>query len=554
MPRHTTTWALPSRIRGSWTKRSPATAGRWNLKPDYAEAHNNLGNALKDQGKLDEAVACYRRALELKPDYAEAHNNLGVAFKDQGKLDEAVACYRRALELKPDYAEAHNNLGNALKDQGKLDEAVACYRRALELKPDFAEAHNNLGNALKDQGKLDEAVACYRRALELKPDYAEAHGNLGIALEEMGDLRGAEDSFRAALRHNSRFAFAHYKLAETPGRQTSAAGSGCAAPVAGGNGADGRTTIVAALRPGPSPRREGRVCRGRRAPRSGQRAATVRVAQVRPGVRPESTRVSRHPDDRVSTPDFFERVRGFGLESELPVFVVGLPRSGTTLIEQILASHCQVFGAGEITLARDTMAALGGQGADSIEGFRRLDRPTARRLASRHLERLRALNRTALRIVDKMPENYLLLGLLASLFPRAKLIHCRRDLRDVAVSCWMTHFREIRWANDQQHIASRFHEYQRMMEHWRKVLPVPLLEVDYEETVADLEGVARKLVAWCGLAWEPSCLEFHQAKRPVRTASAVQVRQPVFRTSVGRWKHYEQAWASLFARLEGMNP
>ena len=180
------------------------------------------------------------------------------------------------------------------------------------------------------------------------------------------------------------------------------------------------------------------------------------------------------------------------------------------------------------------MAALGGQGADFIEGLRRLDRPTARRLASRHLESLRAFSPAALRIVDKMPENYLYLGLLASLFPRAKFIHCRRDLRDVAVSCWMTHFREVRWASDQQHIASRFHEYQRMMEHWRKVLPAPLLEVDYEETVADLEGVARKLVAWCGLAWEPACLEFHQTKRPVRTASAVQVRQPVFRTSVGQ--------------------
>ena len=155
MPRRTTTWAL----------------------------------RLRDQGKLDEAVACYRRALELKPDYAEAHNNLGTAFKDQGKLDEAVACYRRALELKPDFAEAHNNLGIALKDQGKLDEAVACYRRALELKPDYAEAHNNLGNALKDQGKLDEAVACYRRALELKPDFAEAHGNQSLLSLLTGDFQ-----------------------------------------------------------------------------------------------------------------------------------------------------------------------------------------------------------------------------------------------------------------------------------------------------------------------------------------------------------------------------
>ena len=253
----------------------------------------------------------------------------------------------------------------------------------------------------------------------------------------------------------------------------------------------------------------------------------------------------------VCTPDFFERVRGFGLESEIPVFVVGLPRSGTTLTEQILASHSQVFGAGEINLVRDTLAGSGGRGADFIEGFRRLDRETARRLASRHLERLCTLSPQALRIVDKMPDNYLYLGLLASLFPRAKLIHCRRDLRDVAVSCWMTNFEQIRWANDQRHIASRFHEYQRMMEHWRKVLPVPLLEVDYEETVADLEGVARRLVAWCGVEWEPACLDFHQTKRPVSTASTVQVRQPVFRTSVGRWKHYEQSLSTLLSALPG---
>ncbi len=286
------------------------------------------------------------------------------------------------------------------------------------------------------------------------------------------------------------------------------------------------------------------------------------------------------------TPDFFQRVRGFGLESELPVFIVGLPRSGTTLSEQILASHGRVFGAGEIHLASDTMAALGGQTVrqafqpdivrqvdhdhdheymvpdivpdivpdpePSIEGLRHLDRATAQRLASQHLERLRAISPAALRIVNKMLDNYLYLGLLACLFPRAKFIHCRRDLRDVAVSCWMTTFGEVRWANDQQHIASRFHQYRRLMEHWRKVLPVPLLEVDYEETVTDLEGVARRLVAWCGLEWEPKCLEFHQTKRPVNTASVVQVRQPVYKTSLGRWKHYEQPLALLFARLEAM--
>ena len=252
----------------------------------------------------------------------------------------------------------------------------------------------------------------------------------------------------------------------------------------------------------------------------------------------------------VCTPDFFQRVRGFGLESELPVFVVGLPRSGTTLIEQILASHTQVFGAGRSNSPTTPWPRSADKTQTSSRAFASW---TARRPPSRFAA-LGATSRASVaqRFASwtRCRSNYLDLGLLASLFPRAKFIHCRRDLRDVAVSCWMTHFREIRWANDQQHIASRFHEYQRIMEHWRKVLPVPLLEVDYEETVADLEGVARKLVAWCGLAWEPSCLEFHRAKRPVRTASAVQVRQPVFRTSVGRWKHYEQALGPLFARLE----
>jgi hypothetical protein len=164
---------------------------------------------------------------------------------------------------------------------------------------------------------------------------------------------------------------------------------------------------------------------------------------------------------------------------------------------------------------------------------------------------LEELNADRSRVVDKMPDNYLYLGLLAALFPRAKFIHCRRDLRDVAVSCWMTNFRQIRWANDPDHIVGRFEVYRRMMEHWRRVLSVPVLAVDYEETVADLEGVARQLADWCGLAWEPACLAFHERKRPVRTASVSQVRQPIYQRSVARWKHYEGSLGSLLARFSG---
>ena len=528
------------------------------LKPDYAGAHSNLGNALKDQGNLDEAAACYRRALELKPDFAEAHFNLGNVLREQTKLDEAVACYCRALELRPNYAAAHANLGNTLKQQGKLDEAVGCLQRALQLEPDLADTHSNLGVALKEQGKFDQAVACWRRALELKPDFAEAHSNLGGALEEMGDLKGAEDSFRAAMRHNSRFVTAHYKLAELLGGKLADEDLAAQRRLLERGSASGEPEELTdverlLLHFGLAQVLDARGQYAEAAEHL-ERGNALQLAERRK--RGQEYDPNEHAlfvtrMIEVCTPDFFRRVRGFGLESELPVFVVGLPRSGTTLIEQIAASHSQVYGAGEIPLAGETLAALGGQGADPVEGLCRLDQDTARRLASRHLERLRALSSAALRIVDKMPDNYLYLGLLAGLFPRAKFIHCRRDLRDVAVSCWMTLFQRVHWANDQQHIASRFQQYQRIMNHWRAVLPVPLLDVDYEEAVVDLEGVARRLVAWCDLPWEPGCLEFHQAKRLVRTASAAQVRQPVYRTSVARWKHYEQALGSLFTRLEG---
>jgi hypothetical protein len=252
------------------------------------------------------------------------------------------------------------------------------------------------------------------------------------------------------------------------------------------------------------------------------------------------------------TRELFERTRGFGLDTELPLFIVGLPRSGTTLIEQILASHSQVHGGGELRFVRQSFEALPEVlqcPASPCQCVAAFNRGTVEHIARDHLARLDRLDGVALRVADKMPDNYLYLGLIAMLFPRARLIHCRRDLRDVAVSCWMTNFRQIRWANDLGHIAARFADYRRLMSHWRQVLPVPVLEVSYEETVSDLESVARKLVAWAGLSWEPACLAFHETVRPVRTASVAQVRQPIYTRSVARWKNYEKDLAPLFEQL-----
>ena len=263
------------------------------------------------------------------------------------------------------------------------------------------------------------------------------------------------------------------------------------------------------------------------------------------------------------TPELFRRLasdRGSPAEagSRLPVFVLGMPRSGTTLVEQVLASHSGVHGAGELRFGAKSFEAMVeavGGGGGILSSLAGLDTAILQQLRARHLEGLRTLlerdrpGAAMDRLVDKMPDNYLYLGLLALLFPNATIIHVRRDLRDVALSCWMTNFRAIRWAFEPETIAARIRDYARLTAHWRKVLPNRVHEVVYEQLVDDLEGEARRLVAACGLEWEPACLSFHETVRPVRTASVTQVRQPLYRKAMARWRHYEQHLADLFARL-----
>jgi tetratricopeptide (TPR) repeat protein len=520
------------------------------LRPDMAEAHNNLGNALRELGRLAAARQAYAQALHLNPRLAMTYNNMGQALQEENALDDARCWYERALELDPDSARFQCNLAGLLAEQETYDAAADGYRLALRLDPAYAEAHCGLGGVRHEQGLFAEAQAHYHEALHCNPDLPAAHAALGRVREELGDPAGAESCWRAALRHDPRHAGAHAQLAtllrdKLPDEDVAALRNLLADP-------DLPDARRAALQFGLAQVLDARGAFAEAAELLRQANALALAVARRRGQGYDPAEHARFVAGMTTTctPAFFERVRGFGLESQRPIFIVGLPRSGTTLTEQILASHSQVFGAGELRLARADFEALAPQADAALEVLARLDQATVRRIGEGHLGRLRELNADRPRAADKMPDNYLYLGLLAVLFPEAKFIHCRRDLRDVAVSCWMANFRHIRWANDSDHIAGRFAEYRRIMEHWRRVLPLPVLEIDYEETVADLEGVARRLVDWCGLDWEPACLAFHEGKRPVRTASVSQVRQPIYQRSVARWKHYESALGALFDGLE----
>src|SRR5579884_598130 len=532
------------------------------LNPSLAEAHSYLGNVLRKMNHFGEARQHFIEALRLNPSFAETHNNLGGVLQDMGNLNEAQHHFIEALRLNPSFAAAHSNLGLVLQEMGNLDEARRHCSEAVRLNPSLAEAHSNLGGVLQEMGNLDEARCHLIEALRLNPCFAAAYCNLGLLRVKLNDLKGAEESFRTALRHDPNGVRAWANLA-TLLRSTLP---------------EDDLEVMCRLVAKPALSKESRarlhfglaqVFDARKqyaqAAEHSLHANALRLEVWRErGESYDPAKHSRFVNDMMATctPAFFHRLRGLGLDSELPIFIVGLPRSGTTLIEQILASHSQVFGGGELQFTRGDFQSLPevmrsvelekpSSGDRAMACLSRLDSEAIHTVAQRHLDRLRALHPTAQRITDKEPENYMFLGLLAVLFPKAKFIHCRRDLRDVAVSCWMTNFGRARWANDPDHIASRFHDYRRLMDHWRTTLPVPVLHIDYEETVEDLESVARKLVSWCGLEWEAACLEFHRTQRPIDTASVTQVRQPIYASSVGRWKNYEPALGHLFTQLVG---
>jgi tetratricopeptide (TPR) repeat protein len=539
--------------RGQAEEALPHCEEAVRLQPNMAALHHNLGNALRGLERYVEAKASYLEALRLEPDLAPAHAHLGLTLLREGQLSDALPWLKRAVELDPVNASFEEFLAELYTEREDPSEAIPHYERALALAEEERPGlHLSLGWAFQEEGRLAEAREHYEAALRIQPDSAAAQLNIGGLAEEQGQMDKAEEAFRTALRSQPNFPVPHARLATLlRGKLPDADLAALEQRLTDPNLPQGpRARLLFGLA-------HVLDARGEHA-RAGEclresNSISKELAKGQKDYVPADH--ERFINGLIRTFDaaFFARVGGSGHESRLPVFVFGLPRSGTTLIEQILASHSRFHGAGELRLARQTFEAIPttlGLPGPPMDCVPHLDGPALRRLAEQHLERLRALGGTRSdRIADKMPDNYMYLGLMSVVFPRATFIHCRRDLRDIAVSCWMTDFRSIRWANDPEHIASRFHQYRRIMDHWQEVLPSPIHHVDYEETVADTETVARRLIAACGLEWEPGCLEFYRHDRPVRTASVTQVRQPVYKRSVARWKNYEPSLGELFGVL-----
>lgn len=552
------------------------------LSPDMAEAHAGLGNAHRILGRLEEAVGHYLNALSVRPEYAAAHNDIAGVLHMLGCSDEAIDHYKQALAAQPDYADAHYNLANILGELGRREEAIGHYAKALEIRPVFAEARNNMANVLQALGRYDEAVAQYEAAVGLKPGYAEAYHNLGkayfalnrhqyaIAAYEkalaidpskamvyndlaaahlvLGHLREAYAAFGAALVRAPRNAAIHLNLAglaRFTADDPRLAALEKLAELAPSLSENDQIALHFALG-----KAHGDIKNRERSFRHLLKGNALKRRQIVYDEKAAFTGFARMC--AAFTPEVIQAKRGCGDYSRLPIFIVGMPRSGTTLLEQILASHSGVFGAGEIDDFAKAMTSLPGGSENFLEFVSTLATDELRGLGRRYVDSVRAKSPRALRITDKMPSNFAYLGLIHLALPNARIVHACRDPVDTCLSCFSLLFGDdLPYAYDLAELGRYYRAYAALMRHWHAVLPEGvMLDVRYEDVVADLEGQARRLVAHCGLEWEDRCLAFHETQRPVNTASVAQVRQPIYRDSVGRWRPYRDLLRPLLHALD----
>jgi tetratricopeptide (TPR) repeat protein len=591
------------------------------LDPSMAMAHSNLGIAYFDRKEYDRAEACQQRALALAPDFAAALNNLGSIWRERGDHGKALDLYRQAAAASPNYLEPLNNLGALLLEEDRTPEAEEVLRKALRLNPNYPESICNLGGVHLSREEHEQALEHYRRALALRPIYIEAQMGLAKTLQALENLTDAELAAIRAIQFDESNAKAHALLAGIhtelskpeqaeaeyaralslkPDSNEALLGLGHLC-TENGQLERARELFLRALqlKPDNTAARIHLVQNDKVTADDGNFAALL-AEEKKMSDFSDERRLSLHfalgkcfddikdydkafphylagcklkrekfdydPDaaakqfielQKIFSKDFIDSLRGSGDSSAMPIFVLGMPRSGTTLTEQIIASHPVVFGAGELPdLLRIAHRKTHPDTTTFPDNLRYLDAKTLRAWGTEYLAAVQQRAPGAQRITDKMPANFFAVPLIHLMLPNAKIIHVNRNPVDTCLSCFTRLFhRKQEHTYDLAELGRYYADYARLMDHWRKVLPTgAFYDVQYEDIVADQAGEARKLLAWCGLEWDDACLDFHKTKRQVRTASVTQVRQPIYTSSVERWRKYEQHLGPLLDELGDLVP
>jgi len=484
------------------------------LNPKYAEAHYNLGVAFQKTHQPDNAIKHYKEAINVKHEYPAAHNNLGLISLELGHTDSAIKSFEWAIAYSPEYAEAHNSLGAVSQELDKFDEAIRHYKKAVTINPKYAQALNNLGISYEILGLEVEALNHYEKAINVKPDFAEAHFNLSrLKKYKKNDIQVSKmkSLLSSGNLNQSDQIFLNFALAKV------------------NNDLDNQDVLFKFLNNGNRLRKE-------------QLNYSINDYQIKHSLIKKIFRLDLPSinKDLLDEPQF-----------KCPIFIVGMPRSGTTLVEQIISSHHAVYGADELSTISDLTSSI--LANPSTQDTNNLSEKYFLSIRQKYLESLSNLDINEDIITDKWPLNFQYIGFILTAFPEAKIIHLRRDARAVCWSIYKNYFsgKGNGWAYNLNDLASFYALYSELMIFWHELFPNQIYDINYEDLTNNQEKETKKLLKYCELEWDESCLNFHTNKRAVKTASASQVRKKMYQGSSDDWKKYESHIQPL---IDGLKP
>ena len=560
-----------------------------SIDPNFAQSLNNLGNIRRECKHHDEAILLYEKAIAANPNYLEPLNNLGALLLEEDRTQEAIAALNKALQINPNYAEAICNMGGVHLEQEENEDAIDCYRRALTLRPVYVEAQMGLAKTYQALENLSDAEASALYAIQIDPGNAKAHALLGSIYAELTRPELAEREYDKALELNPEcddalLGLGHLCMENGEMEKAEELFLRAIKFKPDNLGARIHISQVKKVKAGDDNFAALLEEEKKSANFSENKMMSLHFALGKcyddtkdyehafphflAGCKIKRAKFSYDPDNAArqfaALMDIFDqatidRLRGAGVISNLPIFVLGMPRSGTTLTEQIIASHPDVYGAGELhdllKIAQGNITVAPAP-INFPENLRFLDQTTLTSWGAEYVAGLKQRAPTAQRITDKMPANFFAVGLIHLMLPNAKIIHVNRNPVDTCLSCFTRLFnRKQEHTYDLAELGRYYVDYARLMAHWRNVLPPDaFLDIRYEDIVKDQEGQARKLIEYCGLEWNDACLDFHKTKRSVRTASLTQVRQPIYNSSVERWRSYEKFLGPLLDVLGDLVP
>ncbi|HED35563.1 MAG TPA: sulfotransferase family protein [Gammaproteobacteria bacterium] len=602
--------------QGKFTKAEPCYRLSLKSGDNQPLVHFNFGVVLQELGKQEEAASQYRLAIKLKNDYVKAYANLGYILRQQKNATDAIDCYRQALEFSPEVANIHYNLGWALLDAGYTEEAERHQRLAINLQPDYADAWSGLGavqffnddidnaqysyqkahdlnandvdilcgysKTLSAQSHREEAMQLIVKALQIAPENIQAN----VAKAEIHMAMGQLDKSLKCCNHILKITPQHEEAINIAASVCEKQGNNEQAytylqPLLQQKNCNVKAILIfAAISKSQGLESEAieriqQIIKSDVAMQSTQRRKLhFTLGKIYDGMKEYDTAFKHFETGNnlkqvafdilsfqkdinrqisVFSSGFSNTLPTASIRSNRPIFIVGMPRSGTSLLEQILSSHPEVAAAGELPVITRLAQSLPSSNntncyyADCLENAssQQLDQ-----IAQSYLEHLNRLDSDAPHITDKMPSNFMHLGLIQLLFPDARIIHCMRNPIDTCLSCYFQDFSGSHpWIYDLEDTANVYLEYLRLMQHWNTVLEIPVLNISYENLVENQQTVSREIIEFCGLNWDDSCLEFHKNKRFAKTASYNQVRQPMYNKSVERWRNYEKHLQPLIDRL-----